>query len=326
MSNEIRPILFNPRSVGETSFIEGSESVAPIDRKITGVVGQSPWYNETLHATWGQRFIIKKTLHREQTNRQDLIIFTHEIFGKVLALDGVIQLTTKDEHIYHEMIAHVPLLAHGNARKVLIIGGGDGGVAREVLRHKTVKEVILVEIDPSVINFSKQHLPEVSCGAFENERLKVVIADGAKFVQETKERFDVIIVDSTDPIGPGEVLFTSEFYGNCAKIFSDNRGILVTQNGVPILQPKEVTDSYRNFGPYFAVRTFYRASVPTYVGGAMTLGFATNNPHARDVSTGELSMRFDQIEGKEKLGYYTPEMHCAAFALPPNIQGLMKDE
>ena len=166
------------------------------------------WSVETLHEGYGQMLQETEVLYDSETEHQRLRVFTNPQFGRVLTLDGVVQTTEADEFIYHEMLTHVPILAHGAATRVLIIGGGDGGMAREVLRHKAVEHVTMVEIDAGVVEFAKQYLPSLSAGAFDDARLNLVIADGAEFVAESQDRFDVIIIDSTDPIGPGEVLFT----------------------------------------------------------------------------------------------------------------------
>lgn len=164
------------------------------------------WVSETLHAGYQQRFEVSKVLYSEKTEFQDMVIFENPKFGRVLVLDGVIQTTEKDEFIYHEMMVHTPMLANGAAKRVLIIGGGDGGCLREALRHPGVGKVTMVEIDPTVVELSRKYLPGHSDGAFDDPRTDLVIADGLKYVAESDEKFDVIIVDSTDPIGPGEVL------------------------------------------------------------------------------------------------------------------------
>ncbi|HAE04091.1 MAG TPA: polyamine aminopropyltransferase, partial [Rhodospirillaceae bacterium] len=192
-----------------------------------------------------------------------------------------------DEFVYHEMMAHVPILAHGAARAVLIIGGGDGGMAREVLKHSNTL-VTMVEIDGAVVDFCQEHLPNHSAGAFDNPRLDLIIADGAQFVKETERRFDVILVDSTDPIGPGAVLFTAEFYADCKRCLTPG-GVVVTQNGVPFVQPEEVTNSYRRLGESFTDVHFYRAAVPTYQGGDMAFGWASDNAQLRQVAVSELT-------------------------------------
>lgn len=169
------------------------------------------WSVEALHDGYGQLLREDRVLYDSETDHQRLRVFENARMGRVLTLDGVVQTTTGDEFIYHEMLAHVPILAHGAAKRVLIIGGGDGGMAREVLRHASVEHVTMVEIDAGVVDFSKEYLPTLSAGAFDDPRLNLVIADGAAFVRECTEQFDVMIVDSTDPIGPGEVLFTDTF-------------------------------------------------------------------------------------------------------------------
>ncbi|MEM6680129.1 MAG: polyamine aminopropyltransferase, partial [Pseudomonadota bacterium] len=164
----------------------------------------SGWTVEALYDDLAQALRESRVLYDSETALQRIRVFENHRFGRVLTLDDVVQTTEGDEFIYHEMLAHVPILAHGSARRVLIIGGGDGGMAREVLRHPGVEHVTMVEIDEGVVTFAKEYLPSLSAGAFEDARLELVIADGAAFVQESSAEFDVIISDSTDPIGPGE--------------------------------------------------------------------------------------------------------------------------
>lgn len=277
-------------------------------------------YQETLHGPYGQYFAVERELYREKTEYQDLVIFENKIFGKVLALDGAVQTTTADNHPYHEMLLHPPLLAHGQAKRVLIIGGGDGGSLREAVKHP-IERAVMVEIDPDVIELSKRYLPELSDGAFDNPKAEVVIADGCRYVAETDERFDVIVVDSTDPIGPGKVLFTSEFYRDCKRCLNPG-GILVTQHGVPRLQPDELTDGYKKLSGLFADATFYLTVVPTYTGGAMTLGWASDDPALRQVPLATLEERFAALNCETR--YYSPAVHQGAFALPPDVQRLLR--
>ena len=274
---------------------------------------------ETLHPDFCQLFTVDKVLYRKTTEHQNLVIFENAIFGRVLALDGVIQTTERDDHVYHEMLAHVPILAHGEASDVLIVGGGDGGCLREVARHD-VASITMVEIDRTVIELSKTYLPTLSAGAFDDPRLDLVIADGNAFVHETERRFDVIIVDSTDPIGPGEILFSEEFYAGCKRCLAAG-GVLVTQNGVPMVQADEVRDSYQRLSRLFADTSFYLAAVPSYSGGAMTFGWATDNAALRDIDVATLRARFEAAGFSGR--YYTPEIHIAAFVLPPDIVALM---
>jgi len=278
------------------------------------------WFEEKLFPHVRQTFEITRILFRQRTEHQDLVIFETPTYGRVLALDDIIQVTEKDEFVYHEMMTHVPILAHGRARRVLIIGGGDGGILREALKHQ-VERVTMVEIDRSVVDMCLEHMPSIPAKAFKDKRTDLVIADGARYVAETDDRFDVVIVDSTDPMGPGEVLFTEALYKNCRRILTEG-GILVNQNGVPFMQPSEIPMTWKRRRKFFADAGFYIAAVPSYYGGFMTLGWASGNPKARAVSPAVLARRF--AAAKLKTRYYTPAIHAAAFALPRFVETLIK--
>ena len=278
------------------------------------------WFEETLHPGFHSRLGIERVLHETKTEHQHLIIFDNPEFGRVLALDGVVQTTERDEFIYHEMLAHVPILAHGGARDVLIVGGGDGGMLEEVLKHQTIETAVQVEIDDTVVELSKLHLRSICGDAYEDPRTELVIADGVEFVNQTERRFDVIIVDSTDPIGPGEVLFGQHFYGGCKRCLNDG-GILVTQNGVPFVQGEELTGTMDIFRGLFADVSCYRAGVPAYIGGDMTFGWGSDDTALSDVSLAVLQERF--TAAAFETAYYTPDVHRGAFALPPYIRKLM---
>jgi len=278
------------------------------------------WIREPLHPAWAQSLRVDRLLYDSETAHQRIRVFENATFGRVLTLDDVVQTTEGDNHIYHEMMAHVPILAHGAAAEVLIVGGGDGGMAREVLKHP-VARVTMVEIDAGVVEFSKEYLPTLSAGAFEDPRLDLVIADGADFVAGTDRRFDVVIVDSTDPVGPGEVLFSDTFYGR-AKACLAPGGIVVTQNGVPFMQGAELTNTMRAFRALFADATCYLATIPTYAGGPMAFGWGSDGS-AREVEPATLRARFAKSGIATK--YYTPEVHKAAFALPVYVERLMPD-
>lgn len=273
-------------------------------------------YQETLYDGYGQRFRIDQMLHEVRTEHQHLVIFQNARMGRVMALDGVIQTTEADEFIYHEMLTHVPILAHGLAKRVLIIGGGDGGMLREVAKHRSVEHITMVEIDGTVVDMCKQFLPNHSKGAFEDPRLNLVIDDGMRFVATTEEKFDVIISDSTDPIGPGEVLFSENFYEACRRCLNDG-GILVTQNGTPFMQLGEVQTTASRMHGLFADWHFYMAAVPTYIGGSMTFAWGSTNADYRKLPLETLRQRF--VGSGIVTRYYNPEIHQGAFALPQYV-------
>lgn len=271
------------------------------------------WFSETLHPGFQQRFEISKILFRSQTELQDLVIFENPYFGRILALDGVIQTTEKDEACYHEMLAHVPILAHGAAREVLIIGGGDGGALRDVLKHESVNRATMVEIDRSVVDMCAEYMPSLSDGAFDNTRADIVIADGVRFVKETDRRFDVIIIDSTDPIGPAVPLFSDEFYTDCRNALTDD-GIVVCQSGVGFVQPAEAGSTYKRLDRLFDDAALYLTQVPTYTFGYMTLGWGAKSDRARKTGIETIQARFDAARIDTR--YYTPGIHAGCFSLP----------
>ena len=279
-------------------------------------MGAKRWLNETLFDDLGFRmtYQAERVLYETQTEHQHLVLFEHKLFGKVLMLDGATQVTTRDEFIYHEMMTHVPIFAHGNAREVLIVGGGDCGIAEEVLKHKSVKRLTQVEIDASVVEFSKEHFPEFTRPVVSNPRFDLIIDDGMNYVAETQRRFDVIIVDSTDPQGPGKVLFSEKFYRACRRCLNKG-GVMVTQNGVPILQSGELVSGIRKFRKLFADGYCYVAAIPTYVGGHMAMGWASDNAKLRAAPMAAIANRYARA-GRFPTKYWTPEVHVAAFALP----------
>jgi len=279
-------------------------------------MAEKRWIAETLFDDLGFRmtFQVDKVLYELQTEHQHLVLFEQPFFGKMLMLDGATQISKRDEFIYQEMMSHVPLFAHGKARDVLIIGGGDCGIAEEVLKHKTVQHLTQVEIDATVIEFAKEHFPEFTKPVFADERFESVIDDGAKYVAKTDRRFDVIIVDSTDPQGPGKILFGERFYAGCKRCLNAG-GVLVTQNGVPFFQKNELSSTMSKFRRLFADATCYVAAIPVYVGGHMAMGFATDNTRLRQLPVATISERYRKA-GRFKTMYWSPEVHVAAFAQP----------
>src|SRR3954469_1972399 len=280
------------------------------------VMAEKRWIPETLFDDLGFRmsYQVERVLYEMQTEHQHLVLFEHKFFGKTLMLDGATQITKKDEFIYQEMMSHVPLFAHGRARDVLIVGGGDWGVAEEVLKHKSVRRLTQVEIDASVVEFAKEHFPEFTEPVFADKRFDLVIADGMKYVAKTDRRFDVVIVDSTDPHGPGKVLFSQKFYAECRRCMSAG-GVMVTQNGVPMFQSDELTSAIVKFRKLFADGYCYVAAIPTYVGGHMAMGWASDNTKLRRVPLATIAARY-QGAGRFVTKYWSPEVHVAAFALP----------
>lgn len=277
------------------------------------------WVNETLYAEWGQRFMVKRELARVQSAFQDIMIFESYTHGRVMLLDGVVQITERDEFVYQEMLTHVPLLAHGAASRVLIIGAGDGGVLRRALQHRNVTQAVMVEIDGEVIRLCKEHMPNIAGDAWYDPRAQVIVGDGIDYLKKAADgSFDAIIVDSTDPIGVGEVLFTDDFYMNAARILSPG-GLIVNQCGVPFMQADELHDTSVRRAKYFPHVGAYVAAVPTYVGGYMTLGFASKQAGLDSVPVETVRSRAQEAGVLGSTQYWTPEGHVAAFQLPPYI-------
>ncbi len=272
------------------------------------------WIEETFHPHWRVALEAAEVLHEVKTEHQHLIIFENDTWGTTLMLDGVCQLTTSDEFVYHEMMAHVPLMALPRPRKVLVIGGGDGGVLREVLRHPSVEKAVLVEIDRTVIDTSLKYYPQIAGGAFDDQRTEVLITDGLKYVAETKEKFDAVIVDSSEPIGPSVALHTQEFFADCKRVLKKG-GVLVTQNGLPFLLPDHLADTTTAFAKLFKHVAPYLCTQPCYFGGPFALNFATDKKKLIGLGPKKLKSRAKKrkITG---LKYWTPEVHTGAFALP----------
>ena len=283
------------------------------------------WAVEVESRAGAYRFALRmsRVLHHSVGEHQEMLLFENELFGRVLMLDGVVQTTERDEFFYHEMLVHVPVLAHGAVERALIVGGGDGGALEELLKHAGVREATLVEIDESVIDFSKAHLEAICGAAFEDPRLELVIADGLAWAAEQKGRrapFDLILIDSTDPVGPGEVLFTESFYADCAGLLAEG-GLLVTQNAVPFTEPESLATPLAALGRSFAATACYRVAVPSFFGGDMVFTLAAQEVAALEVETETLERRFAAAGIATR--YYTPAVHQGAFALPPYVAGLL---
>ena len=262
-------------------------------------------------------FEMKKILAEEKSKYQHIRIFRNSTYGIVFTLDNMIMLTQKDEFFYHEMLVHVPLFTHPSPQHVLIIGGGDGGTSREVLKHKCVRKVDMIEIDERVIENAKKYLKFTS-KKFDDKRLSIIIEDGIKYVKNTKNKYDVILIDSTDPIGPAKGLFEKEFYENCKKILKKD-GLLATLSLSPFLDQKLVKYIYTNVKKVFSKTYLYWNVVPTYPGGiwSYTLGSKKYDPLK--------NLDIKRIKSyKINTRYYSPQIHKISFVLPPFVEELLK--
>ncbi|QCI17611.1 polyamine aminopropyltransferase [Buchnera aphidicola (Acyrthosiphon lactucae)] len=283
---------------------------------------QKKIWHEKLYCHLGQYFLIEKLIYKKKTPHHKVMIFQNSIFGKIMVIDDIVQTTENDEFIYHEMLTHIPIFAHGSIKNVLIIGGGDGGILREVCRHKNIKKITMVEIDINIINLCKKYFPNHSNNAYEDSRLKLVIDDGLNFTKNTKEKFDLIISDSTDPVGCGKNLFISEFYFNCKNCLTQN-GIFVAQNGIFFLQKNETILTYKNLKKYFYDTKFYQANIPTYYGGIMMFAWGTNNIEFRKNSFINIQSRIKNT--KLAFNYYNAKIHISSFYLPQYILNALNE-
>jgi spermidine synthase len=272
----------------------------------------SAWYEENYHSHWRQRFEVESYVYRGRTEYQDAIVFQSPVLGRVLVLDGFVQTSERDEFIYHEMISHVAIMAHGAARDVLIIGGGDGGTLEEVLKHPGVARATMVELDAGVVEIARTHLPAISRGAFDDPRAELIFGDGVRFVADSAREFDVIIVDSTDPVGPGEGLFTQAFYADCRARLRPG-GIVVAQSGNVFLERDRLHACLARLGNVFRDASFILSSVPAYLGGPFVFAWGCDDPARRALSAAELATR----PVPQDLRCYTPAVHVAAFVHPP---------
>lgn len=252
---------------------------------------------------------VKKVLDHHRSDFQDILVFESESHGNVLVLDGVIQVTARDEFSYQEMIAHIPLFAHPNPKKVLVIGGGDGGVLREVAKHKGVEEIVECEIDEGVIKASKKYLPSLAKG-YDDPRVTVQVMDGAKFMEENQDAFDVIITDSSDPIGPASVLFETPFYNAMYKSLRQG-GIVCTQGECMWLHLNLIKPLVDSISQTYSSVEYAYTTIPTYPSGQIGFIVAT-----KGVTTCKKPVREASDEFLADLKYYTPELHSAAFVLP----------
>lgn len=274
------------------------------------------WLGEAQIKDAVMTYKVKETLVTKKTPYQELAIVDTYALGRMLLLDGIVQTSIEDEYVYHEMIAHIPLFTHPNPKKVLVVGGGDGGSIREILKHPSVEKAVLCEIDQVVIDECKRYLPEISC-ALDDERCEIFIGDGIKYVHEHKNEFDVIIVDSTDPFGAAEGLFGGSFYKEISECLTDD-GIFVAQTESPFYLPEVVKRVYNDAKAVFPVTKLFMAGIPTYPSGYWSF----------TVGSKKLDPEYAEIDNKydiENLKYYNKRLHKASFVLPQFIEKLTRD-
>lgn len=263
---------------------------------------------------------IDRQLYTGQSDYQRIDVFESKEFGRFLTLDGYMMLTERDEFIYHEMITHVPMAVHPSARDVLVIGAGDGGVIRELCRYPEIRRIDMVEIDPLVVEVSRSYLPQTAC-CLDDKRVNIYYEDGLKFIRTKEDCYDLIIVDSTDPFGPGEGLFTKEFYGNCDKALKAD-GIMVNQHESPFYGEDAVAcqRAHKRIVESFPISRVYQAHIPTYPSGHWLFGFASKKYHPTD----DLQATAWNLRGL-KTRYYTTRLHRGAFLLPAYVEELLRD-
>jgi len=270
------------------------------------------WYTERQTAGVALSCKVARTLHSEQTPFQKLDVIETTEFGRMLVLDGMVQTTEADEFVYHEMIAHIALQTHPHPRRVAVIGGGDGGAVREVLKYRSVESVKLVEIDQRVVEASRTYLPTLSSG-LSDPRVECLYVDGIQHIRQNKDAYDVILVDSTEPVGPAVGLFSQEFYKDCFESLTDG-GILVAQTESPFFNRDVLGRAFRAIASVFPVSRLYLASVPTYPSGlwSFSMGSKGRDPLEVEPDLSGIATR-----------YYTREIHRAAFQLPRFVQEIV---
>jgi spermidine synthase len=281
-------------------------------------------FKERLHKGYAQTLeIAGKPLVEEKSRYQRIKIFDTVNNGRVMTLDDIVQITTRDESAYAEMLTHLPLFEHGAAARVMIVGGGDLSIADEALKHKSVKEVVLVEIDERVIELCREHFAEINAKAFSNKRLKIEVADAFEYLgrPKSKGRFDLIVADRPDPVGPGKALFGETFYDRVKAALAPG-GFATFQTGVPFYQPWEITDALKELAEFFPHSGLYLSVVPTYIGGFMALTWAGTRKRL-GTPAGIARARKAFARSKIKTDYYNSDIHAASFALPEWIRRLV---
>ncbi len=276
------------------------------------------WFSEFHTPDVKHSIRVDRMLYSKQSDYQRIDIFDTPEFGKVLALDGNVMLTERDEFIYDEMITHVPMAVHPNAKRVLVIGAGDGGVVRELTRYDQIERIDLVELDPQVIEACRSYLPSNAC-RMDDRRVHITFGNALKFIRRSENKYDIIIVDSTDPFGPSEGLFTKEFYGNCYNALRED-GIMVNQQGSPFYKEdaEAMQRSHKRIVSTFPISRVYQAHIPTYAAGYWLFGFASKKYHPLDDLD---DARWNALNLRTR--YYTTRLHKGAFYLPAFLEEML---
>lgn len=279
-------------------------------------------FQERLHKGYAQSMELTGVVAEEVSHYQKIKIFDTVANGRVMVLDDIVQITTRDESAYAEMLTHLPLLEHGKAERVMIVGGGDLSIADEALKHKGLKEVVLVDIDDRVIELCRAHFGSINAKAFKDRRLTIEVADAFEYLgrAEAKRRFDLIVADRPDPVGPGKALFGDNFYQRVRRALRPG-GVATFQTGVPFYQPWEITDALKELKRYFPQSGLYLTVVPTYVGGFMALSWAGDVRLGTSAGIRRAARRY--AKAKLKTDYYNPEIHAASFAFPEWVKRLI---
>jgi spermidine synthase len=279
---------------------------------------------ERLHKGYAQTMDVTRVLADEKSRYQHIRIFDTVANGRVMTLDDIVQITSRDESAYADMLTHLPMLEHGRVERVLIVGGGDLSIAEEALKHTSVKEVVLADIDGRVIELCKTHFGSINAKAFRDKRLTLEVADAFEYLgrKQSGNRFDLIIADRPDPVGPGKALFGETFYDRIGGALKRG-GYATFQTGVPFYQPWEITEALQDLARFFPRSGLYLSVVPTYIGGFMALSWATKGGKRLGTPAGIRKAKAAYKRLKLKTDYYNPEIHAAAFALPNWIKALL---
>jgi spermidine synthase len=276
------------------------------------------WFTEKQTNNLAISMQVRQNLHREQSPYQDIAVLDTEEYGRLLVIDGAVMLTDADEFVYHELIAHLPMFTHGNVRRAAVIGGGDGGSIRELLRHSSLEEVYLFELDERVVRVCQEYFPKVSSG-LTDPRVRLEFGDGIARIAQFKEYFDLVIVDSTDPVGPGAVLFSQEFYSLVHQALSPG-GLVVAQTESPFVNRDIMADSREKLAKVFPQTYVYLGAIPTYPSGlwSFTIGSKGPDPHKVDMDCVAQSI------ATWPLRYYSAQMHTQALTLPKFVQDIYR--